>query len=82
LDSMKYFVEFVVSSLVQHAEEVEVIETENEKVVSYKIHLNPADIGQVIGKKGRTIAAIRNLLNSASKSGKRILVEVADDVGT
>jgi len=79
---MKYFVEFVVSSLVQYVEEVDVQETENESSVSYKIRLNSADIGRVIGKKGRTIGAIRNLLNSTSKSGKRILVEVMDGVGT
>jgi uncharacterized protein len=79
---MKYFVEFVVSSLVQYAEEVEVQETETVNTVAYKIRLNPADIGRVIGKKGRTIGAIRNLLNSASTSGKRILVEVMDEVGT
>jgi predicted RNA-binding protein YlqC (UPF0109 family) len=78
---MKYFVEFVVSSLVQYAEEVDVQETETDGTVAYKIRLNPADIGRVIGKKGRTIGAIRNLLNSASKTGKRIVVEVMDEAG-
>jgi uncharacterized protein len=79
---MKYFVEFVVSSLVQYAEEVDVQETETDGTVAYRIRLNPADIGRVIGKKGRTIGAIRNLLNSASTSGKRIIVEVMDEAGT
>lgn len=78
---MRYFVEFVVSSLVQYAEEVEVQETETASLVTYTIHLNQADVGRVIGKKGRTIGAIRNLLNSAgSKTGKRIIVDVVDEL--
>lgn len=79
---MKYFVEFVVSSLVQYADEVSVQEVEKDGTVTYNVRLNPADIGRVIGKKGRTIGAIRNLLNAASgAAGKRILVEVMDEAG-
>ncbi|NJL18784.1 MAG: KH domain-containing protein [Bdellovibrionaceae bacterium] len=79
---MKYFVEFVVSSLVQYAEEVDVQETQTDTTLAYHIHLNPADIGRVIGKKGRTIGAIRNLVNAANtREGKRILVEVVDEAG-
>lgn len=78
---MKYFVEFVVSSLVQHVEEVDVQEIETTNTITYSIGLNAADAGQVIGKKGRTIGAIRNLLNCAgTQSGKRVVVEVVDQV--
>ncbi len=76
---MKYFVEFVVSSLVQHAEEVDVEVEERPDSSTYWVHLNPLDVGRVIGKKGRTISAIRNLCNAASvKVGKRIFVEIVE----
>jgi predicted RNA-binding protein YlqC (UPF0109 family) len=76
---MKYFVEFVVSSLVQHAEEVDVEMVEKPDGISYLVHLNPLDIGRVIGKKGRTISAIRNLCNAATaKGGKQVQVEIVE----
>ena len=76
---MKYFVEFVVSSLVQHAEEVDVEVVEKQESTTYLVHLNPLDIGRVIGKKGRTISAIRSLCNAAAeKTGRRVFVEIAE----
>jgi uncharacterized protein len=76
---MKYFVEFVVSSLVQHAEEVDVEMVEKSDSTAYLVHLNPLDIGRVIGKKGRTISAIRNLCNAAANKGdQQVLVEIVE----
>jgi predicted RNA-binding protein YlqC (UPF0109 family) len=41
--------------------------------------LNPADIGKVIGKNGRTISAIRSVLNAAAtKANKHVSLEIAD----
>jgi len=77
---MKYFVEFVVSALVQHAEEVDVRESEGPEGISYRVRLNPLDIGRVIGKKGKTISAIRNLCNAAvTGQGKKIFVEIEEE---
>lgn len=76
---MKYFVEFVVSSLVQHAEEVDVEMLDRPDATEYQVHLNPLDIGRVIGKKGRTISSIRNLCNAAvPKGGKPVRVEIVE----
>jgi predicted RNA-binding protein YlqC (UPF0109 family) len=77
---MKYFVEFVVSSLVQHAAEVNVEMVERSDGIDCLVHLNPFDTGRVIGKKGRTISAIRNLCTAAvNKSSKQVRIEI---VGT
>ena len=76
---MKYFVEFVVSSLVQYVEEVDVELVEKPDTLTYWVHLNTLDIGRVIGKKGRTISAIRSLCNAAAvKADKRVYVEIAE----
>jgi predicted RNA-binding protein YlqC (UPF0109 family) len=76
---MKYFVEFVVSSLVQHAEEVDVEMVERPDGIDCLVHLNPLDIGRVIGKKGRTISAISNLCNAAAaRGGKQVQVEIVE----
>ncbi|MDR2462449.1 MAG: KH domain-containing protein [Verrucomicrobiales bacterium] len=77
---MKYFVEFVVSSLVKHAEEVEVEVLEKPDSIAYLVRLNQFDIGRVIGKNGRTISAIRSLCNAAMPRGERqALVEIVEN---
>jgi uncharacterized protein len=77
---MKYFVEFVVSSLVAHADEVDVQEVEHDGTTTYTVRLNPADIGRVIGKHGKTIGAIRSIIQSvASRDGRRVTLDVVDD---
>ncbi|MDR1303924.1 MAG: KH domain-containing protein [Verrucomicrobiales bacterium] len=76
---MKYFVEFVVSALVQRAGEVEVEMTERPDGIDCLVRLNSLDIGRVIGKKGRTIFAIRNLCNAvAAKGGKQVQIELVE----
>jgi hypothetical protein len=79
---MKAFIEYVVKALVDFPEQVEVKEVDGERVVLFEVRLNPADIGKVIGKSGRTITAIRTLLTSAAaKSGKRAMLEIIEPEG-
>ncbi len=79
---MKAFIEYVTKALVDHPEQVEVKEVDGERVVVFELHLNPSDIGKVIGKSGRTITAIRTLLTSAAaKGGKRAMLEIIEPEG-
>jgi uncharacterized protein len=73
---MKYFVEFVVSALVDKPDEVDIEETESETRRSYRINVSPADVGRVIGRKGRTINAIRNVLGAVEADRRHVQVEV------
>ena len=76
---MKELVEFIVKQLVDHPEDVEVREVEGECAVIIEVRMNPACIGKVIGKNGKTINAIRSLLACASaKKGKRALLEIIE----
>jgi len=77
---MKDFLDFVVRSLVDKPEEVEIKAIDGEKATVYELRLNKADIGKVIGKNGRTIQAIRTLMTGASaKQGRRAVVEIVED---
>ena len=40
--------------------------------LEYHLDLAPADIGRVIGKKGRTITAIRAIVYSVPTQGKKV----------
>lgn len=76
---MKYFVEFVVRALVDFPDEVDIQEVDGGDSLTYYIRLNPQDIGKVIGRNGRTISAIRNILHAAAKVEKRVQVEILEE---
>ncbi len=76
---MKHFLDFVVRSLVDNPDDVQVIETSGSPKPSYRVSLHPSDVGLVIGKGGRTIGSIRSLINTANKSGEHLAVEVVEN---
>lgn len=79
---MKAFIEYVVKSLVDFPEQVDVREVDGERVVVFEVRLHPTDVGKVIGRSGRTITAIRTLLASAAaKNGKRAVLEIIEPEG-
>jgi len=70
---MKKLLKFLISNIVNHPREIVIEEEEKDNLLGLKIKVNPEDIKIIIGKKGRTIKAIRNLLRlKANKQGKRV----------
>ena len=76
---MKHFLEYVVRSLVDNPDDVQISEVAGENETGYRVSLHPADVGLVIGKGGRTISAIRSLINAANKAGNHLAVEVVEN---
>ena len=76
---VRSFVEFVVCSLVDAPDDVNVRTVENDRQTTVEVACQKSDIGKVIGKGGKTISAIRTLASGAGgRQGKRIMVEVLD----
>lgn len=74
---MKELVIRIVKQLVDNPEKVRVKEVKGEQNIILELSTNKEDIGKVIGKQGRTIKALRTLLNAASvKTGQRVTLEV------
>ena len=76
---MKHFLDFVVRSLVDNPDDVQISEVTRENETGYRVSLHPADVGLVIGKGGRTISAIRSVINAANKAGDHLAVEVVEN---
>ena len=76
---MKHFLDFVVRSLVDNPDDVQITEVAGERETVYRVGLHPADVGLVIGKGGRTIGSIRALINAANKAGDHLAVEVVEN---
>ena len=77
---MQEFLEYVVKGLVQHPDAVSVTPVQRDSMTIYELRLHPQDVGQVIGRQGATIKAIRSLLLAGSaKKGLRCSVEIIED---
>ena len=75
----KELVIYMVKSLVDHPDEVSINEIQGEKSTILELRVVKEDIGKVIGKHGRIARAIRTIINaSATKTGKRIVLEILD----
>ncbi len=75
----KDLVEYIAKSLVDDPAGVVVNLVEGEKSTILELKVSQSDIGKVIGKQGRIARAIRTLLAaSATKSGKRVVLEILD----
>lgn len=74
---MKELLMRMVKQLVDNPEKVKVKEIKGEQNIILELSTAKEDIGKVIGKQGRTIKALRTLLNAASvKTGHRVTLEV------
>lgn len=74
---MKKLLEFLISSIVQNPKDVSVSEETDEGSITLTAHVNPDDIKIVIGKEGRTVKALRDLVKvKAIKAKKRVDIKV------
>jgi len=78
---MKELLEYIVKSIVNNPEKVEISERESVDFPGLTIlTINEEDIGIVIGKRGRTINAIRDILSiNAIRSKKRVRVNLEEN---
>lgn len=77
---MKEFVEYIVKNLVDHPDQVRINEIGGTHTLIIELGVEKSDIGKIIGKKGKTINAIRTLLMSvASRNGLRVNLEIIED---
>lgn len=61
---MKHLVEYILKGIVKHPEDVIVVEFNEDGKKVVEIVVNEEDVGQVIGKDGRTIKSLKILLTA------------------
>ena len=77
---MKEFVAYIVKNLVDNPDKVRITEIGGTQTLIIELGVDKSDIGKIIGKKGKTINAIRTLLMSvASRNGIRVNLEIIED---
>ena len=71
------FVEYVVRSIVNHPDDVRADRTIDERGVLITLHVNPEDMGYVIGREGQTARSLRTLLRIVgAKSNARVNLKI------
>lgn len=77
---MKEVLEYIARAMVDEPEAVEVTEVTGERSVIFQLRVAPDDMGKVIGKRGRTVRAIRSIVRAAgSRQGLTTLVEIIEE---
>lgn len=77
------FVEYLVKALVDHPQDVKTDRTVDEMGVLITLHLNPEDMGQVIGRQGQTAKSIRTLLRVVgAKRKSRVNLKIHEPEGS
>jgi predicted RNA-binding protein YlqC (UPF0109 family) len=72
-------VEQMAKAIVDHPDQVHVHRIEGEYSLVIELRVATDDTGKIIGKHGRTITAMRTILNATrAQKNKRCLLEVLD----
>ena len=75
---LKSALEHLVKGIVDHPDDVRVVAASSARGEVLEVHVNPEDLGRVIGRAGRTAKALRTLV-TALADGRRVRVDVVDD---
>ena len=74
-------VDVIARALTDRPDEVKVTEAEQRGYTLVELRTAPSDLGRLIGRNGRTAAAVRTLAATvAEQEGKKVNVEFLDSV--
>ena len=72
-------IEVIARALADPGDEVRVTETQHQGTTLIELFVTPGGLGRIIGRQGRTAAALRTLAATAGeKDGKTVTLEVRD----
>lgn len=76
---MKDILDYLIKSIVDNEDKVEIVEEEKDGVINLTVSVDPEDMGKIIGKQGKVIKSIRNVMRiPAMKQNKKIYISLAD----
>jgi len=72
-------VEVMAKALADQPTEVRVTESKHKHMTLIELFVAPGDIGKLIGRQGRTAAALRTLASTAGeREGKQVTLEIRE----
>lgn len=79
MPGIREVVEVLAKALADRPDAVQVTESQHKHITLIELVVAPTDVGKVIGKQGRTAAALRTLASSAGeREGKQVTLEIRE----
>ena len=79
MSGVREVVEILARALTDRPDEVHVTEKEHKGATVVELYVGAGELGRVIGRQGRTAAALRTLAaTAAEKEGKTVTLEIRD----
>ncbi|HEN8114586.1 TPA: KH domain-containing protein [Streptococcus agalactiae] len=72
MDTIENLIIAIVKPLISQPDQLTIKIQDDPEFLEYHLDLDTQDIGRVIGKKGRTITAIRSIVYSVPTQGKKV----------
>ena len=77
---MKELVQYLVRSIVNQPDAVEVTETQNDDASVFELKVAKEDLGRIIGKQGRTAKSLRTIMTAAAaRVDRKVVLEIVDE---
>ena len=82
MEELEKLLKKIIESIAIVPDVIKIDVTNGGSAIVYKINVDEKDIGSIIGKNGRTIQSIRNIIGAvASKHKVRTYLQVVDEKG-
>ena len=79
MSTVRSVVDVLARALTDTPDQVQVIESDRRGTTLLELYVAAGELGRVIGKQGRTAAALRTLASAAGeKDGKTVTLEIRD----
>lgn len=79
MSGVREVVEVLARALTDRPDDVHVVESQHRGATVVELYVAPGDLGKVIGRQGRTAAALRTLAATAGeREGKSVTLEIRD----
>jgi predicted RNA-binding protein YlqC (UPF0109 family) len=79
MSAVRDVVEVLARALTDNSDQVRVRESQHKGTTLIELFVAPGELGKVIGRQGRTAAALRTLASTAGeKEGKSVTLEIRD----
>lgn len=76
---MKELLYYIASNIVEHPEAIVINEVTRDDTLVLELHVDPSDMGKVIGRQGKIAKSIRSIVKAAAiRENIRVNVDIVD----
>ena len=81
MSGVREVVEVLAKALTDRPDDVRVTESQHKHKTLIELFVSPADVGKLVGRQGRTAAALRTLLTCVAEDDRRVTLDIRDQSG-